>query len=298
MKIGMIFFWIAACVLLNLSIATANEESCNELIAEAEELWADQKFDESDKKLDRVMKVCPKLSEPCWRKGRNIFDRLESIPRDRKPEKKELVSQYREVEALADRCIEIDERDGHCWLWKVAGMGRRGTTQGVLKSLFMVSDIEKALLKAESLGLTYRSKDGLYDLRCGNYYALGIFYRSVPEWLCHFPLKQMVGTCGDKAKSITYQRKAHECQPKNIAINKELATSLLCHGQEYDDPGEIEEAKNLLKALQSLPDVRPFDKIDKLHARMLLADPSLACGYQRDKQQEVSEEAYARVKSK
>jgi hypothetical protein len=41
-----------------------------------------------------------------------------------------------------------------------------------------------------------------------------------------------------------------------------------------------------------LPEIKTYDKIDKAHARMLLEDPSLACGYQRDTQQELSEEAY------
>jgi hypothetical protein len=121
---------------------------------------------------------------------------------------------------------------------------------------------------------------------------MGMFYRVVPEWLCHFPLKQIVGTCGDLKKSVEYQRKGFECMPDDIQINKELAVSLLCHGQKYDQPEEIEEAKKLLIALQSLREIRPFDKIDKEHAKMLLADISIACGYQRDKQQEQSKDAY------
>ena len=68
--------------------------------------------------------------------------------------------------------------------------------------------------------------------------------------------------------------------------------SLLCHGQEYNRPEEIEEAKRILKELQSFPELKPTCKIDKDHAKMLLEDPSLACGYQRDTQQELSEEAY------
>jgi hypothetical protein len=279
-------------MLCAVSIATADQKSCNELIAESEKLWAVQQFDESDKRLDQVMKICPKMAEPYWRKGRNIYERLEKIPRDQKPEKKELIRQYREVETLADKCIELDEKDAQCWLWKGVGIGRRGTTQGVLKSLFMASDVENAWIKADSLGLTYRSEDGTSNAKCGIRYALGMFYRVLPEWLCHFPLKQIVGTCGDLKRSVDYQRKAIACLPTAIDINKELGVSLLCHGQKYDQPEEIEEGKKLLIALQSMPELEPFDKIDKEHARMLLADISLACGYQRDKQQEQSKKAY------
>jgi hypothetical protein len=292
MKIGLILSGLLMGLLFTFSIAMADEKSCNELIAASEKLWAANQFDESDKSLDQVMESCPKLAEPYWRKGRNIYDRLEKIPRDQKPEKKELIRQYLELEALADKCIELDEKDAQCRMWKGVGIGRRGTTQGLLKSLFMASDVESTWLKAESLGLTYRSEDGTSISKCGNSYALGMFYRLVPEWLCHFPLKQIVGTCGDLKKSIEYQRKAFACQSDDIQITKELAISLLCHGQKYNQPEEIEEAKKLLIALQSLREIRPFDKIDKEHAKMLLEDISLACGYQRDKQQEQSKEAY------
>ncbi len=292
MKIRVILLWLSIGLLFTVSIAMADEKSCDELIAESEKLWADNQFDESDKRLDEVMKSCPKLAEPYWRKGRNIYERLESFDRDQKPEKKELIRLYMEVETFADKCTELDKKDGHCWLWKGVGIGRRGTTQGVLKSLFMASDVEDAWVKADSLGLTYRSEDGTSNAKCGVSYALGMFYRVVPEWLCHFPLKQIVGTCGDLKKSIEYQRSAIACDPNAIDINKELAVSLLCHGQKYNQPEEIEEAKKILVDLQSLPETRVFDKIDKEHARMLLADISLACGYQRDKQQEQSKEAY------
>jgi len=292
MKIRFMLFWISVGLLFTVSIGLADEKSCDELIAESEKFWAAGRFDESDNRLDQVMSICPNMAEPYWRKGRNIYERLEKIPRDQKPEKTELIRQYRKVEDLADRCIELNRKDGHCWLWKGVGIGRRGTTQGVLNSLFMASDVEKVWLKADSLGLTYRSEDGTSNAKCGINYALGMFYRVLPEWLCHFPLKQIVGTCGDLKKSVAYQRKAITCLPNAIDINKELAVSLLCHGQKYNQPEEIEEAKKILIALQSMPEVEPFDTIDKQHARMLLEDTSLACGYQRDKQQEQSEEAY------
>jgi len=292
MKIRWILVFLFMGLFLMVSMATADEKTCDELIAEAEQLWDDHQFNESDKRLDEAIKLCPKLAEAYWRRGRNIYDRLEAIPRDQKPEKDELIRQYTELESYADKCIESDENNANCWLWKGVGIGRRGTTQGVLKSLFMASDVENAWLKADDLGLTYRSKGDKKISKCGNSYALGMFYRVVPEWLCLFPFKQIVGTCGDLNKSVQWQRKALACRPETIEYNKELAVSLLCHGQKYDKPEEIEEAKKLLISLQSLPEIMPFDKIDKEHAKMLLADTSIACGYQRDKQQEQSQEAY------
>ncbi|MBW1898740.1 MAG: hypothetical protein JRI61_06725 [Deltaproteobacteria bacterium] len=296
MRIRMICMAIAVFVFFLVAVTAAAEDSCDELIAEAEQLWSVNKFEESDKRLDKVIETCPELAEPYWRKGRNILIKLEGIPRDQKPAKKELIMLYSEIETLADKCIEIDENDGHCYFWKGIGMGRRATTQGVLKMLFMAEDVENTWLKASDLGLTYQSEDGTVEAKCLNYYALGMFYRLVPEWLCLFPLKQIVGTCGDKKKSVEYQRKAVACMQNGIGMYKELAVSLLCYGQKYKKPEDVEEAKKILKNLQSMPEKMQFDRIDKEHARMLLADSSLACGYSRDKQQELSEEAYEKAK--
>ena len=171
-------------------------------------------------------------------------------------------------------------------------MGRYGTTRGVLRSLFLADDLEAVWLKTEALKPTYYSKDGSSHSLGDCYHALGMFYRLVPEWLCYFPFNWLIGACGDKEKSIEYQRKAVALVPERIEYLRGLGVSLLCHGQTYDRPEEIEEGKKVLKDLQSLPEKQLYDKIDKAHARMILEDPSLACGYQRDAQHEVSQEAY------
>jgi hypothetical protein len=292
MKIGLIFLGIAVCLFLTVSIGDASETTCDELIQESERQWLESKFDDSDQLLDRAVKICPNRAELYWRKARNIYDRIEDIPRDQKPDKDTLIKHYLALEAFADKCIELDKKDGNCWLWKGIGLGRQATTEGVLKSFWIGSQLEDTWLKALSLKPKYRAEDGTANALGDTYHALGMYYRVVPEWLCYFPLKQIVGTCGDKEKSVEYQRRAVALEPKRIEYLRGLGVSLLCHGQSYERPEEIEEGKKILKDLQSLPDLKPYDKIDKQHARMLLEDPSLACGYQRDSQQELSKEAY------
>ena len=77
---------LAAGMLMIISTVNAGENSCNELIQESEKLWMENSFDESDKKLDEVINICPRLAEAYWRKARNEFDRIEAIPRDKKPD--------------------------------------------------------------------------------------------------------------------------------------------------------------------------------------------------------------------
>jgi hypothetical protein len=159
-------------------------------------------------------------------------------------------------------------------------------------TLWKASEVEDAWLKGEELKPTYRAADGTANTLGDLYYALGMYYRVVPEWMRHFPLKQIFGTHGDKAKSVEYQRKALAREPRRIEYMKELGVSLICHGTSYNVPEEIEEGKKLLVELQLIPTIKESEKVDMGHAKMLLEDNSLACGYQRDAQQEVSQEAY------
>ncbi len=270
----------------------AADASCDDLIAQSEQLWLENDYTGSDNLLDQAMQQCPERAELFWRKSRNEYDRIEAIPRDKKPGKEELIKRYRAMEALAESCMERDPNDGNCLLWKGIAMGRRGTTQGVLKSLSDVDKIEAFWLKAETLNPHYRAANGSANALGDTYTALGQLYRVVPTWLCIFPFKQIFGACGDIEKSVSYQRKAVVREPKRIEYAKELAVSLLCYGQRKDDLAAIEEAKKILTELQTYPVMKPVDAIDKQHALMLLQDPSSACGYSRDAQQEQSRDAY------
>lgn len=116
MKKRWLFVEITLCIILIVSIGNAGEKSCDELIRESEQLWLEGKFDAADHLLDKAMKICPKRAEIYWRKARNIYDRIEDIPRDKKPDADTLIRHYIALEAFADKCIEIDEEDGNCWL--------------------------------------------------------------------------------------------------------------------------------------------------------------------------------------
>lgn len=272
--------------------AQADDSACNELIVKAEQAWAAYHYDGSDRFLDQAMKACPERSEIYWRKIRNEYDRIEAIPREKKPDKEALIKRYRAMEELADTGAAKDETDGNCLFWKGVAMGRRGTTQGILKSLAEVDDLETVLLKAEKMKPEYRSEKGSANAQGDIYTALGQFYRVVPEWLCVFPFKQMFGACGDLENSVAYQRKAVQREPKRIEYAKEMAISLMCYGQKKDKPEAVAEGKKILTELQTYPEIKPSDSIDKQHARMLVQDPSQACGYSRDAQQEQSRDAY------
>lgn len=286
-------FFLAVAILLSLSpAARAGNDRCDQLTAESERLWMAGNYDGSDQALGQAQSLCPDRAELYWRQARNDFSRIEAIPRERKPGRVALMLRYRNIEKLADRCIDLDPNDGNCWLWKASSVGRRATTQGMLKSLSEAREVEKYLLKAERLSPRYRSSDGTSNALGDVYDALGQFYRMLPEWLCTIGIKQVVGVCGNLKKSISYLRKAVAREPTRIEYKKDLAVSLICHGQKEEKPDRIEEGKKILASLASMKSVKKTDEIDKQHAKMILADLSLACGYSRDGQQEQSQEAY------
>lgn len=289
--------WVVLAIFVSIvaSVAVvrgADDPKCAQLVADSERLWLARDFDGSDKVIAEAMKLCPKMAELYWRKARNDYDRIELIPRNKKPSKDQLIARYRTMERQADQCIALAPNDGCCYQWKGIAMGRRGTTQGVLSSLKEAPDLERAFLKAEKLAPQYRAENGTANALGDTYDGLGQFYRVVPEWLCTFGIKQIVGVCGDLKKSVAYHRKAVAREPKRIEYQKDLAVALLCYGQKHDDQSAVAEGKKILAALQALPNVKYSDPIDKEHAKMLLQNPDLACGYSRDAQQEQSQSAY------
>jgi hypothetical protein len=283
---------ILALGALPLARAAAQDKSCDDLMKDAEAAWVKNDYDGSDKILEQAKKTCPDKAEIYWRIARDDYDRIEDIPRDKKPSKDDLIKRYRAIESLADKCAQLDPKDGNCLQWKGIGMGRRGTTQGILNSLGEAKDLEKTFLAGEKLNPQYKSANGAADSMGDIDNALGQLYRVLPEWLCTIGIKQIVGVCGDLNKSVEYQRKAVARQPKRIEYAKELGVSLMCRGEKKSQPADTEEGKKILNDLQSYPELKKTDAIDKQHAKDVIANPKLACGYSRDAQQEQSQDAY------
>jgi hypothetical protein len=288
---------LMAMLVLALALGTAGavlaqDKSCDDLMKDAEAAWVKNDYDGSDKVLEQAKKTCPDRAEVYWRIARDDYDRIEDIARDKKPGKDELIKRYRAIEALADKCAQLDPKDGSCLQWKGIGMGRRGTTQGILNSLGEAKDLEKTFLAGEKLAPQYKSANGAANAMGDIYNALGQLYRVLPEWLCTIGIKQIVGVCGDLNKSVEYQRKAVAREPKRIEYSKELGVSLMCRGEKKNQPADTEEGKKILTDLQSYPELKKTDTIDKQHAKDIIANPKLACGYSRDAQQEQSQDAY------
>jgi len=290
---GIYTFLSLLLLLLPLGVPRAGQElhdkGIEQAIEESEALWATSRFEQARVVLERELAKDPNSPALLWRLSRACYEAGELIdPEDRKGR----LEIFGQAEQYARQCAEADPSDGECYFWLGAAVGRRATTQGLLNSARAGREIEASFLRAIELGLPYVSPTGHSSL-ANAYYALGQFYRLVPDsWF----VKILTGVRGDLAKSVEMLRKAVAIESERLEFTKELGLALVCHGQEDDRPALIEEGSRYLRKVASLPVTEPSDRIDKLHAQMLLADPGLCCGYSRDGQKGVDEEDLEKLK--
>lgn len=283
--------YIGMALVFFISIAVA--ATVVELLRNSEELWVKNKYKESTAALDEAMKMNPtpqQKAEIYWRKARNLYDTAEEMPREAK---KERLNNYMQMQDLSKKCMAADPKTAECYMWLGTGLGREGTQKGVLNMLSQIAIVEGYFLKTIELKSTYRAEQGQANTMGDAYYALGQFYRLVPDWGA---VKLLYKTKGDKQKSVEMLRKAVELEPKRAEYVKELGISLVCLGKTTNNQKATDEGIQWLKKVETLPTIKPTDEIDKKHAKMILGNLELACGYSRDAQQDISRESYDKKK--
>lgn len=191
-------------------------------------------------------------------------------------------SLFEEMETLADTCIKSYPEAVGCWLYRGIALGRGSTTRGLLQSAFAAKHVEKAFLKTLELAQSGKTKLDSEFLDAARY-ALASFYRIVPDsWV----VKALTGSRGNIDKSIALLRLAVASEPFWIEIEKELAVSLLCKAKRDKDAKAktegIEILKDIVHGKFDASSPRITDVVDKDHARMLIKNPGVACGYSRD----------------
>lgn len=288
---------VTAAVLLFVALlsSVAIAATVAELLAKSEELWLQHGYKESNAAIDEALKMNPtneQKAELYWRRARNQFEMAEQLPQD---DKKRRLRKYRQIQDLSRKCISANKKLGECYLWLAIGMNRETTQRGILNSLWQTSAIEKYLKKAIALKPTYRSPNGSANSLGDAYYFLGQFYRLVPDWKAVLILYR---TRGDKQKSVEMLRKAVELEPGRIEYVKELGVSLVCLGKSSKNPKVVDEGVQWLKKTEGMTMLKPTDEIDKKHAKRIMSNLDLACGYSRDAQQDVSEETFKKKKGK
>jgi hypothetical protein len=246
-----------------------------------EELYAAGEFKAGLTAARKRFAADPTDADITWHLARFIFEVGEEI--DRNDTSVDKVAMYSEMVYVAEKGLEIRPDDPHIRFARGVGTGRLGTTRGVIASLFSAKHIEADWLYVVRSGFEYSSIDGSERLPCDADLALGMFYRLVPD---SFIVQMIAGTRGSRSKAEAHLKTADRCATDRIGTIKELGVTQSCMGTKGDASAAAAGRATLNRALAVTP-TNDLDRLDQRHTRMLLDDPSIACGYSRDGQQDL-----------
>lgn len=250
-----------------------------------EVMYHESRHEEGYKAAKARYTANPNDIEAAWHTTRFMFEIGELIDRTETGMDKD--SFYMEMRTIADASHAVNSNDTHLKFAKGVAIGRWGTHKGVIASLFLADDLEDVWLDAADDEGHYSSIGGEEQLPCDIYHGLGIFYRLVPDyWI----VKLIAGTKGDLQKSLDYHMKSNTTCPGRISPTKELAATQICLGQSNRDEALIAEGNASLKRVLTIEATSDKDKLDHRHAKLMLADNDMACGYSRDGQQDLDTE--------
>ena len=260
------------------------------VIAQANALADQEKFKESNELLMALLKTNPNHPDICWEISQNFYDMGERM--DIKKDKAGKMAMYQQAEQWAMRGYKQNPNLADNSFWMAVAHSQQAQPRGIASTLIndrtLAKRIETYYLKAAS-AKEFHFKTANSNTVASANFALGQFYRKIPDSAI---VGMLMGTRGDIEKSVKYGRVAVKMFPANIEYNKELGVSLLCRGDRNDDPKSTAEGKAVLNGVLKMKPEDALDRTDLADSRRLLADPSLACGYSRVQQEEVSDSSF------
>jgi len=251
------------------------------MIPKADQLTGAGQYGESQKILMDVYKADPENKEVYWMIARNYYFIGELLPKNKEQEKLDAFIQCQE---WANKGKAKDPNVAGNYFFSGVGMGQESVIRGIFKSLNKAKTTEDLFLKTLAMHPTYKSD---WDsIEGGANLALCQFYRKVPDKAI---MQWLYKTRGNLDKSVSYCQAALKILPDRIDYNKEMGVALICRGNKKNMPADVAEGKNYLEKAIGLPAKTEINKFDQADSKRLLADPKLACGYSRSKQEEVTE---------
>ncbi|TVQ88798.1 MAG: hypothetical protein EA397_16505 [Deltaproteobacteria bacterium] len=249
-------------------------------------LYGEGKINEGLALARRRLQSDPEDPELYRHVARFLFEKGELV--DRNDPDFDKVALYTEMYDLLNKALELDPNNAHLLFNRGIALGRLSTTKGVLSSMVNLKTVQNDWLAAAAAPYRYSSLEEAEHMPCSVYQTLGIFYRLVPDsWL----VGVLAGVRGDLDKSLMWLEKADSCRPNRIGVLKELGATQLCIGDRRKDPAMTERGLTTLRRIEGIQSGHTLTAIDKRHAKMMIDDPTKACGYSRDGQQELDEKA-------
>ena len=253
-------------------------------LQEGEQLWLDGKYDQSIQVLEGHVENHPDDVEALWRLARSYYSLGETYAQDDRD--KERLALYATVLKVSKQLQKVDPSHGQGPFWHGVALGRISTTKGALSQASTASKIESLWLRSLESDHTYIAAGKKSAFPASAHYALGQFYRIVPDawWV-----KLLTGVRGDIDKSIAFLDEALVFNPNWLEARKELGVSYLCKAKREKDPDAFKVGTQHLASASTLNATTPTEKIDISHIPIIQARWKEACDYSRDGWQDFSE---------
>lgn len=230
--------------------------------------------------LEAVSNAEPAWIDGYWKLGEAAFQYGNSLtdPKDRELARGILVK----GQIATETCLKKEPANALCKMFLGAAMGKIASIDGVFSSLKKAETIETLWTDVVKSGVNFELAPHI-SLQGSARYALGIFYRLVPDSII---LKWMFGTKGDIQKSIELHQASVDEDGPNACNLMMLGVAQLC-SVKGDAKSQVGKAglENLAKA-KSFPMSSSLAKTCLLDIPVIEKDTSLACGYEPSRQQE------------
>jgi tetratricopeptide (TPR) repeat protein len=228
---------LGALILCALALHASPLESIDTLYWHRHE---GSKLEENIAALEALLDRAPQDSELLWRYGRALMRRGE-----KKSTAKARLEDYSRAESTLKRSVEVTPASAEAHYWLGVTIGRRGETQGMIKSAFLIKPIKREMQEAMRLDP-----------------ALGAAHHVLGEILWQVPA--FMG--GDKKKALEELETAVRLSPNYSASFVPLAEAYLHFGRHAD-------AVAILKRVDAIktPDDPANYVDDALQAREVLA---------------------------
>lgn len=225
--------------------------------------------------LEKLAKQFPEAPYLMWRLSRTYWVYAENLDLNDKTNR---LKYFQTGLDWANKGIQTNPQCAECYLFKFGNLGRISTTKGLMNSISAAKELSDTIAKA--IELEPKHSDTYYNKELANaYYASGVFYRIIPDWVI---IKWIAGVRGDKMKSLEHIKRASEISPARIDYMVELGAIYLCLANDK----KREEMRPLgIAALEkslTMKHVMPTDALDQEYARGFLVNSAGACGFSRD----------------
>jgi tetratricopeptide (TPR) repeat protein len=234
-----------------------------------------ESFAASNQRYEVLAAAHPDSVFLAWRVARNHWRYGEHLAPEAKEERRAAFTQSLE---WAKRALAKDPNCGECVFWTMVSMARLATTNGAVASARMAAPMAELIDRGIALQPTSRDND--WNTTLGNlYFAAAAFYRVVPDWP---GVTLLIGVRGDKDRALDYIERAIAISPMRVDYHLERGVVLTCIGTERGDESALERGRRELASARAMTHHLGTDAVDQHNAEILLQQPELACGYQRD----------------